>query len=280
MRLNRALLVLIFCLEACAGEYDYGGKSPLVEVDGSFLYKEDLKAVVSTNLTENDSSLFAKHYIRNWVEDVLLYDKAKRNISDDAKINKLVENYRKTLILHTYQQELINQKLTREISEKEIANYYEKNKFFFILEQPLIKGLFIKIPLTATELDKVRSWYKAQTRDAIEHLEKYSLRNAVNYEYFYDKWVPLSDIVDLMPLKEPALKACLMKKKYVELKDATFYYFLSVTDYLNSGEQEPYELAKKRVKSMLINQKQVDFMKTVRDDLYKDAMSKNKIINY
>ena len=30
---------------------------------------------------------------------------------------KLVENYRKALIMHTYQQELINQKLSNDISE-------------------------------------------------------------------------------------------------------------------------------------------------------------------
>ena len=38
----------------------------------------------------------------------------------------------------------------------------------------LIHILFIKVPLTAPELNKVRRWYKTPTQDAVEHLEKYS----------------------------------------------------------------------------------------------------------
>lgn len=56
--------------------------------------------------------------------------------------------------MHTYQQELINQKLTNDISEQEIADYYEKNKELFKLESPLIKGLFIKVPLTAPQVEQ------------------------------------------------------------------------------------------------------------------------------
>lgn len=54
--------------------------------------------------------------------------KAANNIPDNVDVDKLVENYRKALIMHTYQQELINQKLSNDISEQEIAEYYGKTK--------------------------------------------------------------------------------------------------------------------------------------------------------
>ena len=47
------------------------GKTPLVEVAGEYLYKEDLQAHFPFNISKDDSVLFAEHYIRNWVEDVL-----------------------------------------------------------------------------------------------------------------------------------------------------------------------------------------------------------------
>ena len=84
---------------------------------------------------------------------------------------------------------------------RKIADYYEKNKELFKLENPLIKGLFIKVPLTAPQLNNVRRWYKTEKQDAVESLEKYSLQNAVKYEYFYDKWVSVTDILDMIPLK-------------------------------------------------------------------------------
>ena len=110
------LLVIAGALSGCGQEHDHKGRTPLVEVAGEYLYKEDLQAALPFHISKDDSVLFAEHYIKNWVEDVLLFDKAEGNIPDNAKIAKLVENYRRALIMHTYQEELVNQKLANEIS--------------------------------------------------------------------------------------------------------------------------------------------------------------------
>ena len=280
MRKTGLLLIsLLFCA-SCADKHDHKGQTPLVEVDGNFLYKEDLQTVLPAGLSKDDSLLFAEHYIRSWVEDVLLFNQAQSNIPDNGEIDKLVANYRKALIMHTYQQELISQKLSGEIPEQEIADYYEKNKELFKLDRPLMKGLFIKVPLTAPQLGNVRKWYKTETQDAVEHLEKYSLQNAVKYEYFYDKWVPVSEMLDMLPLKVPDVDEYLDKNRHVELKDTAFHYFLNVSDYRSIGEQEPYEFARSQVKDMLLNVKQVEFMRQVKDDLYQRAVKRDKIKYY
>lgn len=277
MRKTGLLLIsLLFCV-SCTDKHDHKGQTPLVEVDGNFLYKEDLQAVFPAGLSKDDSLLFAEHYIRSWVEDVLLFNQAQSNIPDNGEIDKLVANYRKALIMHTYQQELISQKLSGEIPEQEIADYYEKNKELFKLDRPLMKGLFIKVPLTAPQLGNVRKWYKTETQDAVEHLEKYSLQNAVKYEYFYDKWVPMADVLDLIPLKVPEVEDYVNKSRHIELKDTAFHYFLNVSDFRTVGQQEPYEFARPKVKDMVLNLKQVEFMRAVKDDLYQQAVKRDKI---
>ena len=101
------------------------------------------------------------------------------------------------------------------------------------------------------------------------------------YEYFYDKWVSLADILDLIPLKTDSPEEYINKNRHVELKDTAFYYFLNVSDYRAVGEQEPYEFAMPEAKDMLVNIKRVDFMRQVKDDLYKRAIDRKKIIyNY
>lgn len=157
------LLIIAGALSGCGQEHDHKGKTPLVEVAGEYLYKEDLQTAVPFHISKDDSVLFAEHYIKNWVEDVLLFDKAEGNIPDNAKIAKLVENYRRALIMHTYQEELVNQKLANEISDEEISAYYEKNKELFHTEHPFVKGLFIKVPLHSQDLASVRKWYKKIT---------------------------------------------------------------------------------------------------------------------
>ncbi|MCC8188329.1 MAG: peptidyl-prolyl cis-trans isomerase [Bacteroides sp.] len=269
------ITVLFFV--SCGGKRDHRGQWPLVEVEGNILYKEDLLAVLPAGLSADDSLLFAENYIRNWVEDVLLYEQARRNIPDSEEVEKLVENYRKSLIMHTYQQELIHQRLSRELTSREMEEYYENNKGLFTLESPIVKGLFIKVPLKAPGLNNVRRWYRDEDLEAVENLEKYSLQHAVKYEYFYDKWVALSDVFDLIPVDVGSPEEYVRKNRQIELKDTAFYYFLHVTDLRVQGEQEPYEFAEYRVREMLLNLNRVEFMRTVTDELYQRALRGNKI---
>ena len=275
------LLVIAGVLSGCGPEHDHKGKTPLVEVSGEYLYKEDLQAALPFNISKDDSVLFAEHYIRNWVEDVLLFDKAEGNIPDNAKIAKLVENYRRALIMHTDQEELVNQKLANEISDEEISAYYEKNKELFHTEHPFVKGLFIKVPLHSQDLASVRKWYKKNNQDAIENLEKYSLRNAVSYDYFYDRWLPLSDIAVKIPLKAlDTDENYLDKNRNIEVKDTAFCYFLHVEEFLGKDEQRPLDFARKEIKEILINLKRVDFINKVKEELYQRASDRNKINYY
>ena len=273
--------MLLFVLFGCSKQQDHKGKTPLVEVAGKFLYREDLQAALPLNLSADDSVLFAEHYIRNWIEDVLLFDKAEGNIPDNEKIKNLVESYRKALVMHTYQEELVSQRLAGEITEREVADYYEKNKELFMLDKPMVKGLFIKVPLKSPGLADVRRWYKRNAQDAVEKLEKYSLRNAVAYDYFYDRWRPLEEIEALIPVKTwKSGDNYLKQNRDVELKDTAYCYFLHVEDYLGEGEQKPLDFAGEEIKEILMNLKRVEFINSVKDDLYHRASEKNRIIYY
>ena len=275
------LLVIAAAMTGCGQEHNHKGKTPLVEVSGEFLYKEDLQAALPLNISKDDSVLFAEHYIRNWIEDALLFDKAEGNIPDNDKISKLVENYRRALIMHTYQEELVNQKLANDISEEEINAYYEKNKELFRLDNPLVKGLFIKVPLSSPDLGNVRVWYRKNNQDIIEKLEKYSLRNAVSYDYFYDRWTSVPDVAAKIPLKVLDTDAnYLDKNRNVEVKDTAFCYFLHIEDFLGKDKQKPLDFARDEIKEILINLKRVEFINKVKEDLYQRASDRNKIIYY
>ena len=84
----------------------------------------------------------------------------------------------------------------------------------------------------------------------------------------------------MIPLKVDTPEEYVNKHRQVELKDTAFYYFLNVSDYRPMGEQEPYEFARGQVKDMLLNVKQVEFMKQVKDDLYQRAVKRDKIKYY
>lgn len=275
------ILVAVLLLAGCTPSVDHKGKTPLVEVAGNFLYKEDLQAIMPIGLSQKDSTAFADEYIRNWAEDELLYQKAEGNIPDNVKIDERVAAFRKALVMHMYEEELVNQELGNTVSDEEVEAYYRQNSGMFRAGQPYIQGLFMKVPLTASQLSKVRGWYKRNTQDAIDNLSKYGIGNAVSYEYFYDRWIPLSDIAVKLPLKAlDTDRDYLNRNRNVEVRDTAFCYFLHVENFLPEGEQLPLEYARSEIKEILINLKRVDFINRMKQDLYKEASEDNDIVYY
>lgn len=277
MRIICLLGLIMICCFSCSKHYDHGGKKPLVEIDENFLYYEDLQSAMPMGISKDDSLLFAEHYIRSWVEDILFSEKASANIPTSADIDRLVSNYRNSLILHAYQQELISQKLSNDIPDEELLQFYNNNKELFKLDVPIIKAIYIKIPLTAPNIGDVRKWCRADNSEAIDKLEKYSFQNAVKYEYLRDNWIRITEISDWLPISITDLETELTTKKQLELRDSLYYYFLSINDYRAKGQEEPFEFARKEVKDMVVNTKQLDFIRNVKHDLYQQAIKRNKI---
>ena len=272
---------LIIMLGACTQTVDHKGRQPLVKVGKNYLYQDDLQMVMPVGITGKDSVTFAEEYIRNWVEDILLYQKAEGNIPDNAKIKELVASYRRALVMHTFQEELVNQEVGNAITTDEVEEYYKGNAAAFRAEQPYVQGLYIKVPLQSKRLSSLRSLYKKNTQDAIDKLEKYGISNAVDYDYFYDRWLPVSDISLKLPVKELTSDAdYLNKKRNIEVQDTAFCYFLHVENFIPKGEILPLEYAKNEIKEILINLKRVDFINKMRNDLYDKASENNEVIYY
>jgi hypothetical protein len=254
------------------------GKTPLVELDGNVLYQEDLLQVLPVDISEADSAQFANRYIENWLSELLLYQNAERNVRDDKQIAELVENYRRTLIVHEYQQLLIEQKIEQDITMQEIETFYNDNKNLFVLEEPILKGLFIKLPLSAPNQNSIMKLYRLRDDESYDEIEKYCIRNAPYYEFFYDYWHSVSDIEILLPSMEVSLQDYLNKNDYLEIKDDEFLYLLNISEYLPKGSVAPIEQVENRIKRLLINNKAVSYIQKIKKDLYNSAIENNRVI--
>ncbi len=272
-----AMLSVISCNR---DKVDHGGRTPLVEVDGNFLYVEDLQQVRPKTLTIDDSAHFTDNYIRNWIEEVLLKSKAQHNVGDDREIDRLVENYRNSLITHTYQQRLMTEQLNSEINESEIEEYYHQHGDRFLLEYPVIKGLYIKVPINVKQANQIRQWYKQKDVSYIEKIEKLTLQYAVDYHYFYDAWIPAKEILDKIPHFSKSPNEYLKSHRQIELSDTASFYFLNIDSVRFVGERMPLDFARASIQEELVSLKQVEFMKRIRKELYDEAVEDNDITYY
>ena len=275
-------LVSITLLVSCkwnksVTEYVYG-KTPIVEIGTDVLYVEDIKQVVPLGLSEADSTLFAQQFIKNWAQDVLFYQNAIRNIPDTKDIDRLVENYRRSLIEHEYQRRLIEQKFSSETAEEDIERFYNDNERLFVLDESLLRGLFLKISNKSHDLSDIRKLYTRQDDESFEEIEKYSIRNAARCEFFYDNWRTVAEIEVLLPPLEKPLETMLKDNGSFEFKDDEYIYLLNVSEFAPKGGIEPLDHARSRIRGLLINSNEVSYMRKIKEDLYDAAIEKNRII--
>lgn len=253
---------------------------PIVTVKDKTLYKGELNNVIPQTLSPEDSIAAVQAYIKMWIDNQLMYDKAQRNIVNKEEIEQLVADYRKSLITNLYQEQLLKEQLAKTFSDKELESFYDSNKDKFKLKENIIKGLYLKVPIDSKELNNFIKWYKQSTDASVENIEKNTLQNAVGYEYFYDKWVGLNDIADNMPISISNGDEFLRTNKAVEVRDSSFVYLLNIKEYKTIGSEAPFEYVKNQLVEAYTEQRKSDYLKKVQQDLYNKAISDKEIKFY
>ena len=214
----------------------------LVSVGQHTLTAFEVKKLIPKTLSSQDSLMMAESYVKKWVKNALIYDLANKHLEDEKEeIDRLVDAYRQSLMSHKYEEKLVEERLSAEISDKEISDYYEANKESFLLEEDIVKGLFLKVPSDAPGLSDLKKWCNSGGDELIEKIEKYSLQNAVIYDYFYDRWMSGEEIAENMPVKKSEFNRMLKTDKLIEVSDSAYCYLLKVKEVEFKGNRAPFD---------------------------------------
>lgn len=275
-------VITISSFVACGGGTENVDKDnqPIVTVNDKTLYMSDLLQNLPHGLSTEDSTNFAQSYINGWINDELFYKKAEQNIVDEAEIEELVNNYRRSLIMNSYQQYLLKGELSKKISESDLQGFYDLHKDELKLKENIVKGLFLKVPIESPQLDNFKKWYKQGSDAAVENIEKNSLQNVVGYEFFYDKWIDLNDVMSGIPYRIDDVQSFLKNNKNLEVSDSSFVYLLNIKDYRLTSTVAPYEYAKDKMVNVYLENKKYMFLEEIQKDLYNKALSSGDIKFY
>lgn len=284
MKLIKSLFITVmiplFVLSSCKEEILHKGKTPLVSVGKEFLYKEDVQRFCTANPPTGDSIEYVNRYINRWIEEALFYNVALRNVPVAGEVEKLVESYKRSLILNLYQEGLVEQHLRPSVSDEEVQEFYNNNIAMFELEEPVFKGLFLKVSATAPKLNSLRKWYKSREIDDLEKLDKYSITNNVDYESFHDAWERLAVVASKTSLPVDELAQRIGRNKDIEFRDKDYVYFLSVDSFVNKGSHKPVELVEGEIRELVINTLKAEFIKENKQNIYDEAVKSGAIEYY
>jgi len=141
----------------------------------------------------------------------------------------------------------------------------------------LIKGIFIKIPKAAPDLAKLKKLYKNSSNEAFSQIEKYCVQNGGQFEYFYDRWVILDDILDKISYDTGKNADFLRTRSTLDVVVGEFEYLLYVDDYVLAGSTAPLEYVKDEVRNIVANTRKTEFIHRFEQDLLREAEKKGRI---
>ena len=281
MSVRTCILLFFVCFPiACQEKVNPEKEQVVAKVYNSLLYPSDLAGQIGNGLPAQDSIMIAKRLIEEWVKNKLLLRQAEAQLpAAEKEIQKQVDEYRSSLLIYKYKQNLLNTNLDPTVSEKEIEEYYKENSSNYLLVADLVKINLVKIPSNSSGLNLVKLWYRSENEEDLSSLQKYCALNSLEYT-IKSEWKKFSDILEIIPLKIDDPGKFLNFNKNIETKDSEFNYFVHIIDHIKEGQVSPLEIVHDDVRSVLMNKRKVQYIKDLENTIYREGLSRHQVKIY
>lgn len=253
----------------------------LAEVGLKKLYASNVIGVVPTETTGEDSILLINDYIRKWVKNELMVQKAEENLTiDQTNLTRELEEYRNSLIIYKYKNELMNQRMDTSITNNQIEVYYLNNEGNFNLSKSIVKAIFLKIPVEFATQRQLKEMCSDTSPEGLGAIRDYCLQYAKAFDIFIEKWIDFDVLLKNIPVEIENHEQFLMRNNLIEMTDEEYYYLVSIHDYKLKNEVAPLEYVRGSIKSLIINDRKIEFLKQIEDNVYTEGIRRNKFKIY
>lgn len=228
-----------------------------------------------------DSTFFIERYMNLWIRKQLMIYHAEINLSSDLlNYEAQIAEYRSSLLIYAYQQELINQNFDTSITSKEISDYYNQYREEFKLVKNIFMGRYIVVDKSAPNSKNLKKWYKSNKPDDIESLTDYCHQFAKEYYLSDSSWQYFSSINNKLPKFITEEEYFLENTKGVWFEDQQYRHYIYIKNYQIKGSISPLALEREKIRNVLLNKNKIQYLKQLEDELYQNALALKKIKIY
>ena len=273
------LLSFIGAFLSCGspGEED---RKPVARVGSETLYEDELRELIPIDMSGADSASIVRATIENWAREAVLLQKAEKNLAEMNDIDLKIRDYRRSLIIYAYEKALISQQLDTNVTGEEIERYYKEHPESFTLKDNIIKVTYVKVDKNATDLLKVRTWYRSDEEKDRQNLTAYCKKNDLQNFYLDDSWLLFDDLLKEIPIKLYDKESFLQYNRFVELSDSTNYYFVNIRGFRIKNTLSPLSFETENIRHVLLNKRKLDLIAGIKNDLYNEALNNEQVEIY
>ena len=269
-----ALLTLISCRELP----DYlVGSNTLARVGRNELSITEVKQAIPSNLRGEDSIAFTKHYVDKWLVRQLKIEEADELFPGSVNdIEKMVEDYRQTLLTGKVDQYYVEKLMNNELSDKDITDYYNTHKSDFTLDRTLVKGRILRFDGSYRQSKRPKEQMRkaATSPTDAKTFSDVCEKNGFVLSDFRSEWINFSDFLGNLPTTRSQDYDPLLNKMDIQEMEAngTRYYF-DFTSVCRKGNVAPLESVSENIRRILLTQRRSEIIKAHEEEIVKRASS-------
>ena len=273
------LIVFVFSIVASCDYFSVPNEPNAIgRVGKNFLYQEDIKDVVPKGTTKKDSLAIIKSFINQWATKKLLFEAAERNLSNDkvSEFNVLMDQYKVDLYTKAYIEELVIRQVDTLVTEKQIVDYYEKNKQYFKNPSELVKLRYINLVKENPKFAKIKAKFTSFTKKDRKGLEELAVQFK-SYAFNDSIWVDINQVYEKLPfLTEENKNKYISNGSYFQYLDSTTLWLVKVNKVLPKDNATPLEFLKPTLKQIIINNRKLELVNTIEKEITNDAINDKK----
>lgn len=272
-----AFVMLSVFLTSCNREK----KSAIARAYNTYLYEEDIEGLVKPGTNRKDSLNSINTYIENWQRDqTILYHAQKQINKNPERFNKQIEEYKSTLIIHEFEDSLIQKKLDTTITENEIKAYYEEYQDIFVLKRPIFKVSYIQLAANAPEIERVKRWFQSNDLDDQSSLQQYCESYSSSFSLNDTSWYYLDELKKKMPIEQIDENNYRNYGRIFEINEKNQIYLIVLQDSKLRNSISPLDIERENIKKLLINQRKIEILRNEERSLIERARQNNHIETY
>lgn len=247
-----ALLAAALGAPACSrGDAEpAAGDGLLVAVGDTALSLSEVVARIPSGLSYADSVEMFRSIVDSWIENILLDEFAQRNLPDPEAIDRMVEAYRRRLIVSYYLAQVRESSRGR-VNADSVNAYYLRHRASMTLESPVVRGLYVKMAESSPALARARELVKNASSASVDALDRDVAPQAVQYDYFGDRWTDWQSVAEQIPYRFYDPDAFVESSPYFETSYNGFVHMLHIYDYRKTGDAMPYDFAAVEIERIL-----------------------------
>ena len=158
----------------------------------------------------------------------------------------------------------------------ELANFYDKNKIQYQLDNPIVKANVIVVPKIISVRDSLKYLWKNATDINLARLknicEEYELAHILDGS----KWNEWENLASYLP-RNIGFEAFSRKGKDFSIQDGEFEVWVKILDSRKPQEIPPIEYVEEQLKRMLLLSRKTKLLEEKKEDMFDIAKRKGQI---